>query len=165
MAKYRLKDQELQKKLDGLTKGAFSKWLLEQADINGFGDGTTYGVKLGEAIELGVLVRPEAVEAILEYNPNAWNSFPEVMPPEDVLMRVETVGGDTFRGYFHTFPDGVGRWCCVCFTPRHMPLHETEKVKRYRPLGVSHERDQNSVASVPKRKARVIGPFLDHNQR
>lgn len=87
MMKYRLKDQELQKKLDGLTKGAFSKWLLEQADINGFGDGTTYGVKLGEAIELGVLVRSEAVEVIHEYDPNDWNVFPDVTPPEGVMMR------------------------------------------------------------------------------
>lgn len=108
MTKYRLKDQELQKKLDGLTKGAFSKWLLEQADINGFGDGTTYGVKLGEAIELGVLVRSEAVEVIHEYDPNDWNKFPEVTPPENTWMRVIqcTHGWTRFTSAFYR----DGKW-------------------------------------------------------
>lgn len=129
MAKYRLKDAALQKKLDGLTQGAFSKWLLKQADINGFGDGTTYGLRLGEAVELGILVRSDAVEVVPEYDPNEWNSFPEVMPPEGVLMRVETGSGKKFCGYYHFFAEG-GCWCyedgTVC------PEAISKSVKRYR---------------------------------
>lgn len=148
MTKYRLKDQELQKKLDEISDGEFSK-NLHKFDENHFASywGKTIFFTInedddGEELEeskhirepqFGVWFNIGEIEEVPEYDPNAWNSFPEVTPPEDVLMRVETVVGDTFRGYFHTFPDGVGRWCCVCFTPRHMPLHETEKVKRYRP--------------------------------
>ena len=142
MTKYRLKDQELQKKLDEISDGDFSHRLqTELQDIRG--NGTTdadyrifFGFMSGRAElvnRFSMLLYEHEIEAIPEYNPNDWNSYPEVTPPEDVLMRVETEGGDKFSGYFHTFPDGVGRWCCVCFTPRHMPLHETEKVRRFRP--------------------------------
>lgn len=137
MTKYRLKDQELQKKLDEISNGDFSRQ-IEGNLQNIKGRGTTdadYRLFFGElpVNRFSMLLYEHEIEIFEEYDPNDWNSFPEVMPPEDVLMRVETVGGDKFRGYFHTFPDGVGRWCCVCFTPRHMPLHETEKVRRYRP--------------------------------
>lgn len=130
MMKYRLKDQELQKKLDGLTKGAFSKWLLEQADINGFGDGTTYGVKLGEAIELGVLVRSEAVEVIHEYDPNDWNAYPDVTPPEGVLMLVECIDEDdkTFKTCAEYVGDGYGAYYWRNEYEIDVP------VKRFRPL-------------------------------
>lgn len=130
MTTYRLRDRKLQQKLDELSHGAFSEMLKTMGRFLVKKQATN--VQLGESRFTVTLFR-EDIEIAPEYDPNDWNSFPEVMPPEDVLMRVETVGGDKFRGYFHTFPDGVGRWCCVCFTPRHMPLHETEKVRRYRP--------------------------------
>ena len=139
--KYRLKDAELQKKLDEISDGDFSRQ-IESRLQNIRGRGTTdadYRLFFGElpgryeiVNRFSMLLYEHEIEVFEEYNPNDWNSYPEVTPPEGVLMRVETEGGDKFRGYFHTFPDGVGRWCCVCFTPRHMPLHETEKVKRYR---------------------------------
>lgn len=89
---------------------------------------------VGDLVSLWkVALRKSDIEIENPYNPNGWNDFPEVQPPEGVLMRIETEGGRKFCGYFHTFPDGVGRWCCVCFTPRHMPLRETEKVRRFRP--------------------------------
>lgn len=89
---------------------------------------------VGDLVSLWkVALRKSDIEIENPYNPNGWNDFPEVQPPEGVLMRTETEGGRNFCGYFHTFPDGVGRWCCVCFTPRHMPLRETEKVRRFRP--------------------------------
>jgi hypothetical protein len=140
--KYRLKDQELQRHLDAISDGDFSRQ-IEGNLQNIKGRGTTdadYRLFFGElpgryeiVNRFSILLYEHEIEVFEEYDPNDWNNFPEVTPPDGVLMRVETVGGDTFRGYFHTFPDGVGRWCCVCFTPRHMPLHETEKVKRYRP--------------------------------
>lgn len=130
MTTYRLRDRKLQQKLDELSHGAFSEMMKTMGKF--MATKSTTHVQLGESRFTVTLFR-EDIEIAPEYDPNDWNSFPEVMPPEDVLMRVETVGGDKFRGYFHTFPDGVGRWCCVCFTPRHMPLHETEKVRRYRP--------------------------------
>lgn len=136
MTTYHLRDRKLQQKLDDLSDGDFSRQLNEES-LDGCSPDFTFRVRFGG--QVGTCFRYSAVFRVDEimiqegYDPNAWNKFPEVTPPEDVLMRVETVGGDKFRGYFHTFPDGVGRWCCVCFTPRHMPLHETEKVRRYRP--------------------------------
>lgn len=124
--KLRLKDREQQAWLDKVTGGLFSESLnlfTEDADK----------IEFQICDKAIITFKRKDLEIIDKYHPDFWNAYPEVTPPEDVLMRVETVGGDKFRGYFHTFPDGVGRWCCVCFTPRHMPLHETEKVRRYRP--------------------------------
>lgn len=137
MTKYRLKDSNLQHHLDAISGGDFTD-VLNANDLEFDEDGLTE-IAFGSSAHGKTFIAEKFSVVLLkdeisfQYDPEAWNSFPEVMPPEDVLMRVETVGGDTFCGYFHTFPDGVGRWCCVCFTPRHMPLHETEKVKRYRP--------------------------------
>ena len=64
------------------------------------------------------------------YDPHAWNDYPEMMPPEDVLMRVETTTGSKFCGYYHTFAEG-GCWCyedgTVC------PEAISKSVERYRP--------------------------------
>ena len=125
---YRLKDAALQKKLDELSKGAFSELIATSGGVFAREDKSL--LKLGNGRFI-VVLHKEDFEAV--YNPDDWNNYPEVTPPEGVLMRVETEGGRKFCGYFHTFPDGVGRWCCVCFTPRHMPLRETEKVRRFRP--------------------------------
>ena len=44
------------------------------------------------------------IEVIKEYDPNKWNSYPEVTPPEGVLMQIEghDDDGDAFHfsGYF-----------------------------------------------------------------
>lgn len=146
--KYELKDKVLQKKLDEISGGEFLK-NLHEFDENHFASYwgktiffTTNEDDDGEELEepeyirepqFGVWFNIDEIEKVPEYSPNEWNSYPDVTPPEDVLMRVEAEGGRKFCGYFHTFPDGVGRWCCVCFTPRHMPLRETEKVRRFRP--------------------------------
>ena len=125
--------------LDAISGGEFSEALRSgiEFDKDGFavvpfGSSKHDNHKALITGKFTVTLYKDEVYELADYDPNAWNYFPDVIPQEDVLMRVETEGGDKFRGYFHTFPDGVGRWCCVCFTPRHMPLHETEKVKRYR---------------------------------
>lgn len=131
MTRYRLKDKRVQKFLtDLLGKHEVDSIMERLVD----GDLAAFCVNVefddGEFVDS---IDKSDVQLVHEYNPNDWNYFPDVMPPEDVPMRIETVGGDKFCGYFHTFPDGVGRWCCACFTPSHMPLRETEKVRRYRP--------------------------------
>lgn len=130
MTKYFLKDRLLQSKLDNLSNGEFSKWLSEQFDITMIGDCIVFELMKDAAIELSVFVRPEAVEVIPEYTPDDWNSYPDVTPPEGVLMRVETEGGRKFCGYYHTFAEG-GSWCyedgTVC------PEVISKSVKRFRP--------------------------------
>ena len=73
------------------------------------------------------MLHKEDFEAV--YNSDDWNNYPEVTPPEGVLMRVETEGGRKFCGYYHTFAEG-GCWCyedgTVC------PEAISKSVKRYR---------------------------------
>lgn len=135
--KYELKNKLLQEQLDSLSDGDFSKRLNEQT-LDGCSPDLAFSVKFGKPVgnychRFSIAFQVDEILIHKEYDASRWNSYPDVTPPEDVLMRVETVGGKKFCGYFHTFPDGVGRWCCVCFTPRHMPLRETEKVRRFRP--------------------------------
>lgn len=136
---YRLKDSALQKHLDAISNGDFSHRLQnELQDIRG--NGTTdadyrifFGFMSGRAElvnRFSMLLYEHEIEAIQEYNPNDWNNFPEVQPPEGVLMRVETEGGRKFCGYYHTFAEG-GCWCyedgTVC------PEALSKSVERYRP--------------------------------
>ena len=145
MTKYRLKDQELQKKLDEISDGEFSK-NLHKFDENHFASywGKTIFFTInedddGEELEesehirepqFGVWFNIGEIEEVPEYNPNEWNSYPDVKPPEGVLMRVETEGGKKFCGFYHTFAEG-GCWCyedgTVC------PEALSKSVERYRP--------------------------------
>ena len=81
-------------------------------------------------VELGELYFSLSdLEEIPEYNPNAWNDYPKVKPPEGVIMRVESVYGDiNYRecgifdnGFWKNERDG---------NPGHFILGE---VKRFRP--------------------------------
>jgi len=126
MTTYRLRDRKLQQKLDELSHGAFSemlktmgRFLVEKPATN---------IQLGES-RFTVTLFKEDFEVEPEYDPNDWNVFPDVTPPEGVLMRVETKGGRKFCGYYHTFAEG-GCWCyedgTIC------PEAISESVKRYR---------------------------------
>ncbi len=126
MTTYRLRDRKLQQKLDELSHGAFSemlktmgRFLVEKPATN---------IQLGES-RFTVTLFKEDLEIAPEYNPHDWNIFPDVTPPEGILMRVETKGGRKFCGYYHTFAEG-GCWCyedgTIC------PEAISESVKRYR---------------------------------
>lgn len=126
MTTYRLRDRKLQQKLDELSHGTFSemlktmgRFLVEKPATN---------IQLGES-RFTVTLFKEDFEVEPEYDPNDWNVFPDVTPPEGVLMRVETKGGRKFCGYYHTFAEG-GCWCyedgTIC------PEAISESVKRYR---------------------------------
>ena len=133
MAKYRLKDQELQKKLDEITDGDFSE-CLEKGAVDQFCRVGSIGVTCGRFgcnghPRLKIDFYLHEYEELKEYNPNDWNSYPDVTPPEGVLMRVEAEGVRKFCGYYHTFAEG-GCWCyedgTVC------PEAISKSVKRYR---------------------------------
>ena len=139
MTKYRLKDAALQKKLDEISDGDFSRQ-IEGNLQNIKSRGTTnadYRLFFGELSgryeivnRFSMLLYEHEIEVFEEYNPNDWNNFPEVTPPDGVLMRVETEGGRKFCGYYHTFAEG-GCWCyedgTVC------PEAISKSVERYRP--------------------------------
>ena len=121
---WHLKDRELERKLNKFSDGEFSRILNEHTGPN---DSDCIVLELGKNnnIELSVYIRPEAIEEIPDYNPKGWNNYPEVTPPEGILMRVET---DRFRdcaifkdGYWHSElfgePNGRLQAEVECFRP------------------------------------------------
>ena len=91
--KYRLKDRELQAKLDEISGGDFSE-LLGGVEDTGF---SALRIPLCGFIEdagqtiprVGVYVRRQDVEEIPEYDPHSWNELSDVRPTELGVYRVE----------------------------------------------------------------------------
>ena len=120
---FRLKDKNLQVQLDALSDGDFSK-RLQHANQD---DGMIF-VEFGEKLEspgfdlhrFNLAFFDDEVKEIHRYNPHGWNAFPEVEPPEGVLMRVECnqmktclvfengkwryPSGESFENYEFAFP-------------------------------------------------------------
>lgn len=121
MTKYRLKDAALQKKLDEISDGEFSK-NLHKFDENHFASywGKTIFFTInedddGEELEeskhirepqFGVWFNIGEIEEVPEYDPNKWNKYPEVTPPEGVWMRVEQFSNNKVRRTAGIFRDG-----------------------------------------------------------
>ena len=82
MTKYRLKDQELQKKLDEISGGSFTESLESIKKPSCIVFQARNG---GPAMSVNLM--KQDIEQFLEYNPNDWNIFPDVTPPEGVMMR------------------------------------------------------------------------------
>lgn len=111
---YRLKDRELQRRLDNLSEGDFSRQ-IEGNLQNIKGRGTTdadYRLFFGDlpgryeiVNRFSMLLYEHEIEVFEEYDPNDWNNFPEVTPPEGVWMRVETDMGFGFKARFQ-----FGNW-------------------------------------------------------
>ena len=120
---FRLKDKNLQVQLDALSDGDFSK-RLQHANHD---DGMIF-VEFGEKLEspgfdlhrFNLAFFDDEVKEIHRNNPHGWNAFPEVEPPEGVLMRVECnqmktclvfetgkwryPSGESFENYEFAFP-------------------------------------------------------------
>lgn len=132
---YRLKDSALQKHLDAISNGDFSHRLQnELQDIRG--NGTTdadyrifFGFMSGRAElvnRFSMLLYEHEIEVIQEYNPNDWNNFPEVQPPTEVDMRVETNDGCGYQAWW----DGT-HWRTGSHS--YSRSRVLKGVKRYRP--------------------------------
>lgn len=92
--KYRLKDRELQRKLDELSDGDFSRQLASNkkrifAELN-FLKQMILWFRKSEGPFHALMITPDMVEKVREYDPHNWNEYPEVTPPEGVWMRCET---------------------------------------------------------------------------
>ena len=96
--KYRLKDRELQKKLDEATDGEFSRRLQNDRERM---DGMILIGCMGmiedrrrhnhtKLQRMTLCFALDEIEEVAEYDPHGWNAFPEVEPPEGVWMRCET---------------------------------------------------------------------------
>lgn len=95
--KYRIKDHELQRKLDEATDGEFSRRLQNDRERM---DGMILIGCMGmiedrrrhhhtKIQRMTLCFATDEIEEVAEYDPHGWNDFPEVEPPEGVLMRVE----------------------------------------------------------------------------
>lgn len=90
--KYRLKSKELQRKLDEISGGDFSK-MTEK-----FFDGRTFPITIyfhyvpeGKSgyFKFSATFQADEVEEVREYDPNRWNEWPDVEPPRHKLLRTE----------------------------------------------------------------------------
>ena len=73
-----------------------------------------------------VALRKSDIEIENPYDPNGWNNFPEVQPPEGVPMRVERSDGSGIRAVYL-----CGQWRGDTNHPGFIEL--LANVKRYRP--------------------------------
>ena len=90
--KYRLKDRELQKKLDELSDGDFSARLHKERELikDSFKkEPRLHVLWFGEGSQFSAALYADMLEEVREYDPTKWNNYPEVEPPEGVWMRVE----------------------------------------------------------------------------
>lgn len=89
--KYRLKDRELQEKLDAISGGDFSKRLQDPAKSE-----KGFAVAYGDFPEINglrhlSLFLADEIEEVPEYDPKAWNEWPDEEPPQDTLLRIEVI--------------------------------------------------------------------------
>lgn len=139
MTKYRLLDQELQRHLDAISGGDFSMQLNEQS-LDGLSPDIAvrvpYGGRLGYLWRFVAVFRVDEILIQKEYDPDDWNSYPDVTPPEGVLMRVEleTSEGDVYRkcaifenGNWWKVNESNGKASCIAIEIAG------GKVKRFRP--------------------------------
>lgn len=96
--KYRIKDHELQRKLDEATDGEFSRRLQNDREHM---DGMILIGCMGmiedrrrhnhtKLQRMTLCFATDEIEEVAEYDPHKWNEYPEVTPPEGVWMRCET---------------------------------------------------------------------------
>lgn len=140
MTKYRLKDQELQKHLDAISDGDFSRQ-IEGHLQHIKGRGTTdadYRLFFGElpgryeiVNRFSMLLYEHEIEVFEEYDPNDWNSYPDVTPPEGVLMRVEFEFEGILRRNCAIFENGA--WYLTAEGKADYDRLTLDDVKRFRP--------------------------------
>ena len=94
--KYRLKDRELQRKLDEISDGDFSARLHKERELikDSFQkEPRLHVLWFGEGSQFSAALYADMLEEVREYDPTKWNNYPEVEPPEGVWMRCENVYG------------------------------------------------------------------------
>lgn len=103
--KYRLKDRDLQRKLDEISDGDFSLRLQDAWSTNEGRSVATF--HFGDERDDDWILRKfsatiyeDEIEEIPEYDPNKWNPYPEVTPPEHELLRVKIYDAEKDFYYF-----------------------------------------------------------------
>ena len=86
--KYQLKDRELQAKIEAIY--LYFGELLSKSVRNGYTT-TSMIILPCEGIEITLNISNSAIEEVHEFDPKAWNVWPEVLPPKKGYYRVEYV--------------------------------------------------------------------------
>lgn len=151
--KFRLKDKELQKKLDDISNGDFSKKLETEAQRKFVGVlnreivSVYYGDFDALANRFSAIFEVDEVREIQEYNPFRWNEWPNVEPPKGVPMRLEIrYWGANERRYLVTLRecawlDGIGNWISFDGNNIEERLFKNREV-RFRPWEEPDEEDE-----------------------
>lgn len=121
--RYKLKNNEFQEYLDKISKGEFSETLNQYCQRQ-------MPEKAKRNVNFwGFFFPKEDIEEVEEYNPNKWNTWPNITPPRLVYMRFE----------FHD-DDAILRRTCAFWNGDHWTdfddnVLDTKKLRdvRYRP--------------------------------
>lgn len=136
-----LKDKELQRKLDDISGGDFSKALASDRlePVSSLLDPLIqWRVYFGDAPDslanrFSAIFTADEVESVPEYKAEGWNHWPETEPEECVLMEIREDGDDQNHG-FNFFLNGI--WYhsmgCTCMALSDMKF-------RYRPAKLFFE--------------------------
>ena len=127
---FRLKNKELQKQLEEIGGEQNVKKAITEYEENDFG-GVVFAFSINENFRITVGTTKDEIEEVPEYNPNAWNDYPAVLPPENVWMRVElnNPDGSVFRDVARFVEDG-GAYYWVDQIKNDIPNFQ---VARFRP--------------------------------
>lgn len=75
----------------------------------------------------------DELEDIPEYNPKAWNKFPKVKPPYDIMMRIEFENGEGTKGFYKHCLDGSDYWFGNSRMAFSKNMLINNPIKRFRP--------------------------------
>ena len=123
--KLRLKARELQKKLDEISGGCFTEALESVKKPNCL----IFQARNGGPA-MSIMLTSQDIEPFSKYNPKDWNNYPDVTPPEGVLMRVEFIYDGILRRNCAIFENGA--WY-IAADRKALYDFTIDNVKRYRP--------------------------------
>ena len=88
--KFRLKDRELQQRLDEISGGNFSKKLNSNRRhlLDGMFE-VFFEAPSDSTRKFHVCMADEDLETVPEFDPDAWNYWPDVTPPEGLRCAIE----------------------------------------------------------------------------
>lgn len=123
---WHLKDRELEKKLIAIDP-KFLERINEGAELK---DNLRMDTSMMITDHVAVRFEAKDFEDVPEYDPDTWNEYPKVTPPEGVLMRVEFIFDGILRRNCSTFEKGAWR-----ITKSGDPAYDItlDNVKRFRP--------------------------------
>ena len=137
--KVRLKDRELQRRLDEISGGDFSEKLnFYRRDLIGGMFEVFFKDPSEPSRNFHVCMANADLEVVPEYDPYAWNYWPDVTPPEGLRCAIEfqwkasTSCGKMQRTCW-TWRKGAWRWSDG--RPVGGPVEDDKKNIRFRPWG------------------------------